>query len=189
MPNKLLLYMTFLDFGNQTDDRKPVYTRSGTAIKQLELNEYQKQRGWQTFDHVRRRTEIVLKNMADNNRMILKVRSLSPHMYNCVGMIFSSRRAWIEIDELQQILNDDNYGKISLEQLDTGDIVIYTKNSVRRHIGLVTHIERERNEIRNIVVLSKWGADGEIEHYLNAVPKGYGDPTEFWSEKVSDVIR
>lgn len=176
--------MTLLDFGSERDDRKPVYTRSGTIIKQLELNDYQIQREWQTLDRVRRRTDANLKSMADRNRRIRKVRSLSPYMYNCVGMIFSSRRAWIEIDELEQILADDFYRKISMAQLDAGDIVIYTRNGTRTHIGLIIFIEREANEIRNIVVLSKWGADGEIEHDLQIVPKGYGFPTEFWSEKI-----
>lgn len=175
--------MTLLDFGSERDDRSPVYTRSGTIIKQLELNDYQIQREWQTFDRVRRRTDANLKSMADRNRRIRKVRSLSPYMYNCVGMIFSSRRAWIEIDELEQILAGDFYRKINMKQLDAGDIVIYTRNGTRTHIGLIIFIEREANEIRNIVVLSKWGADGEIEHDLQIVPKGYGFPTEFWSEK------
>ncbi len=165
----------------------PVYLRSRNEVKQLDYSEYERQRKFQTEKLVQVRTDELLKDLADDHKYIRKLRSVSPFMYNCVGMIFSSRRAWIELDELQQILDEDDYNSIRFEDVCAGDIVIYTKGNSRRHVGLITSVERQGNELRRVLVISKWGADGEIEHELNVVPKGYGEPTEYWSERVKYV--
>jgi hypothetical protein len=45
-------------------------------------------------------------------RMGLTLCSVDDYPHNCVGMIFASRRAWIEIDELYQIFKEDDYTRV-----------------------------------------------------------------------------
>ena len=168
----------------EPDDRKPIYTRSGWKIPQLEFAEYLERLKGQTEPLVRNRTSTLLTALEKKRKQVIGVRSISPYMYNCVGMIFSSRRAWIEIDYLHEILSRDGFSEISKENLDVGDVVVYTK--VRpEHVGLVTYVPRFNSDDERIRVLSKWGKDGEIEHFLDVVPERYGQPSEYWSEKAS----
>src|SRR5258708_165017 len=57
-----------------------------------------------------------------------EIRSASAHLYNCVGMVFASRRVSIAIDEVENILRHDGYRQIPREIVMTGDVVLY-KNS------------------------------------------------------------
>ena len=173
----------------EPDRRKPVYARSGWQIPLPELREFIQLREYQTEPHVRRRTNVLLGAMEKKDKKVLGVRSVSPHMYNCVGMIFSSRRAWIHIDEIYDILTHDGYNEIRFNRIEVGDVVVYTEKRNPEHVGLITHVGRRKGEIENVRVLSKWGKEGEIEHYLNVVPERFGQPSEFWSERVSYVAR
>ena len=175
--------MTFLSF--DVDHRKPVYARSGWEIPQLEYSDFTYHVQSQTATAVQRRTDSVISSL--KNGKIRKVRSLSPHMYNCVGMIFSSRRAWIEVNHIYDVLRNDGYLRVLFGQIDVGDVVIYLKNGSPEHVGVITSIVRKQGAVQDIGVLSKWGKDGEIEHSLYVVPERFGDPIEYWSEKVSNV--
>lgn len=168
----------------EPDIRKPVYTRSGWKIPQLDFAEYLERLKGQTEPLVSNRTSTFLRALEKKKKSIISVRSVSPYMYNCVGMIFSSRRAWIEIDYLHEVLLRDGFTEIPRARLDVGDVVVYTR-SKPVHVGLVTYVPRGTSDIEGIRVLSKWGKDGEIEHFLDVVPERYGQPSEFWSEKTS----
>ena len=37
----------------------------------------------------------------------VNIRSLSTHVYSCVSLLFSSRRAWIDIDHIYDIFRED----------------------------------------------------------------------------------
>jgi len=103
-------------------------------------------------------------------------------------MIFANRRAWIEIDVLDDILKEDGYTKVTLQQLEAGDIVSYAYDRAPAHVGLVTHVDRFEGEVAGVTVLSKWGKDAEILHPMNAVPARFGMPSDFWSERTPHVI-
>ncbi len=173
--------MTLLPFDD--DPRKPVYARSGWEITLPAYAEYLALTEYQTEGDIQRRTDSVINTLAGKNKRILNVRSISPYLYNCVGMVFACRRAWIHIDEIYNILRNDGYVEISFSHVESGDIVVYTRNGKPEHVGLVTFVRRNRITIDSVSVLSKWGKDGEIEHYLNSVPEIFGQPAEFWSEK------
>ena len=103
-------------------------------------------------------------------------------------MIFANRRAWIEIDKLDDILREDGYTKVTLQQLETGDIVSYAYDGVPSHVGLVTAVQRYEGEVASVIILSKWGKDAEILHPMSEVPVMYGMPSDFWSERTPHVI-
>lgn len=170
------------------DERKPVYSRARNEIPQLDFEDYEYFKKQQSESEVQRRTDLDLRNLPDMYLALRKVRSISPFMYNCVGMIFASRRAWIEPEELRLIFCDDKYHEITKEELECGDIVIYTMNNERKHVGLVTSVERTNGEIGPIWVLSKWGMNAEVAHRIDAVPSKYGKPSEYWSEKVPSAF-
>ena len=178
-----------LNFDDALDNRKPVYTREGNVIPQLDFGEYEHRKKQQSVEDVQRRTGLDFRNLPRMYRSLRSVRSVSPFMYNCVGMIFASRRAWIEPDELKLIFCDDKYRKITKDQLECGDIVIYTKGNERTHVGLVTSVQRTDGEKGPIWVLSKWGMNAEIVHRFDVVPAKYGRPSEYWSERVHSVIK
>ena len=178
----------FLYFDDELDRRKPVYTLEGNEIQQLNFQDYEHFMNLQSAKEVQRRTDLDFRNLPQMYISQRKVRSVSPFMYNCVGMVFASRRAWIEPEELKLIFCDDKYREITKDKLECGDIVIYTKGNERKHVGLVTSVQRIGGDIGPIWVLSKWGMNAEVEHLLDVVPLKYGCPSEYWSEKVRDDL-
>lgn len=178
-----------LNFDKELDRRMPVYTRKGNRIPQLEFEDYEYFKRQQSVSDVQRRTNLDFGDLPQMYIALREVRSISPFMYNCVGMIFASRRAWIEPDELKLIFCDDKYREIKKEELECGDIVIYTKGNARTHVGLVTCVEWTDGEIGPIWVLSKWGLNAEVVHRIDVVPTKYGMPCEYWSEKVKNVTK
>ena len=173
--------MTLLIFDNDT--RKPIYARSGALIPQAYHSDILNASIGQTTEAVKRRTDYLLGVMSKKGKRNCVVRSFSSYLYNCVGMIFASRRAWIEINEIYSIFQEDGYHKIKYGDLGVGDIVVYTLEKSPEHVGLVTNVLRKRGEISSVVVLSKWGRDAEVLHPLHVVPASFGSASEFWSEK------
>ena len=113
------------------------------------------------------------------------VRSLSSE-YNCVGMVFGSRRTAIEPELVPRILHEDGYERVPDESdLVTGDVIVYkTDNNQVGHVGVIAHI---RTTIyppsRKITVLSQWGFHGEYLHDINDVDPEYGTRKEFWTDR------
>ena len=115
-----------------------------------------------------------------------KCRSLTS-MYNCVGMVFASRRTAVDCKYLDLILRDDGYSPIPRERIIEGDIVVYRRNAIAQHVGIIYElrdVSLEQNRTRfQTWVLSQWGEDGEYLHELEKVPPIYGSEIEFWSER------
>ncbi len=106
--------------------------------------------------------------------------------YNCMGLVFASRRTWIETDELPTILNDDNCRRLKEnEDVFPGDVVAYTRASGDiTHVGIVLRVEPDiEKATRRITVLSKWGQHGEYVHASEDVPTLLGSPTQLWTER------
>lgn len=175
--------MTLVDFGDDT--RKPIYARSGALIPQVDYGDLLNARIGQTVEDVQRRTDIVLADLSKKGKRVSVVRSYSSCLYNCVGMIFACRRAWIEINEIYHIFQEDGFRKIRYEELGAGDIVVYSSDMSPEHVGLVTTVVRRGGKIEVVEVLSKWGRDAEIVHPLHSVPSTLGIASEYWSEKVA----
>jgi hypothetical protein len=115
-----------------------------------------------------------------------KCRSLTA-LYNCVGLLFASRRTTVDVRHLPMILQDDGYRAVPELGVVEGDIVIYRRNGRISHVGMVLElrdasIRLDRSRIE-IWVLSQWGEDGEYIHKLREVPSIYGDDLQFWSER------
>ncbi len=107
--------MTLLIFDNDT--RKPIYARSGALIPQANHSDVLNASIGQTTEAVKRRTDYLLGVMSKKGKRNCVVRSFSSYLYNCVGMIFASRRAWIEINEIYHIFREDGYRKIKYDAL------------------------------------------------------------------------
>ena len=165
-------------FGRQ----KPIFARNGWEIPQpnpLILEKFQ-----QTEELVRDQTVKLVDDLLRKGKRGLQIRSVSAYPYDCVGMIFANRRAWIDIDHIGDILRCDDYQPVSVDDLVVGDVVVYTLQRKRVHVGLVTQILPSMGNVTNIRVLSKWGKYGEVEHRLEDVPYYLGKPSEYWSERV-----
>lgn len=127
----------------------------------------------------------VAKEMWETAHPSAQARSLTG-VYNCMGMVFATRRTWIDPDELKMILEDDEYRQLSPnEHVVPGDIVVYKDGSgAVSHVGIVSEIRVDlaiaKREVR---VLSQWGRDGEYFHRVNDVPQGLGSPSEFWTDR------
>ena len=104
-----------------------------------------------------------------------------------MGMVFATRRTWIEPEHLSVILQDDDYRQISSEsELIRGDLVVYRDDAGSvSHVGVVaevhTNVELATYEI---TVLSQWGRDGEYFHRADDVSAYLGKPTEYWTDRV-----
>lgn len=123
------------------------------------------------------------------------VKSISPSarccsltaMYNCVGVVFASRRTHVDCEHLDMILQDDGYRLISQKSAIEGDVVVYRKDGIPLHVGIIYELQdlsfaRDGSQIE-LWVLSQWGQDGEYIHKLREVSTLYGDQLEFWTER------
>ncbi len=178
--------MTLLPF--EDDPRTPVYARSGWEIPQVDFSELIEHSEWQSEFFVRNRTDSLLRNLERKEKNIVGIRSISAHMYNCLGMIFASRRAWIETNHLYELLRQDGYNRVSERDIVPGDVVVYGTNLVPTHVGLIMNIHRDGSDIDNLMVLSKWGKEAEILHQADVVPDAYGQPVEYWSERARHAV-
>ncbi len=114
-----------------------------------------------------------------------RLRSISG-TYNCGGLVFASRRTWINTEDLEWISEDDGYYKVvRQDQLRPGDLVVYRDQGEKiTHIGMILASEPKIETASwEITVLSKWGAEGEYRHPLTHVPSAYGRPSDYWSER------
>jgi hypothetical protein len=84
---------------------------------------------------------------------------------NCHGWLFTGGRFLIKGDDVQQILDDNGYGRVS--EPEAGDIVVYRDNSgYISHTGLVRGILDDDT----IIIESKWGVEGTYLHAPEAQP-------------------
>lgn len=166
--------------------RWPVYARSGRELPQPHAVELEMEK--QSEELVRKQTVGLVEAMYRKGKRDLVIRSVSSHMYNCVGMVFANRRTWLEVGSLEWILEQDGYRRVTDRALHAGDIVVYTDGAVPVHVGLVLIVHPPLGNIPNVRVLSKWGKAGEVEHWLRDVPVYLGEPSQFWTEKTPHDI-
>jgi hypothetical protein len=104
-------------------------------------------------------------------------RNVGPcRTFNCHGLTFASRRTWLHgTYEIQMILDDDDYILISVELATAGDIIIYRKNSVIEHSGIVV----QSFDFGDKLVLSKWGPCQEVIHKVRDCPYREHDITYY----------
>jgi len=111
----------------------------------------------------------------------------STAVYNCMGLVFASRRTWVDTSYLEMIFDDDKYTQVEgKDKAKLGDVVVYRshEDSSVCHIGIVMKIEPSvATASFNITVMSKWGAAGEYIHYIEDVPHLLGRPTELWTDR------
>lgn len=112
-----------------------------------------------------------------------ELRSISA-TYNCMGMVFGTRRTCIDVDSLDLVLREDSYQRLdSLNSAKVGDIVVYQNTrGVRTHVGFIIRISAELGG-RRVYILSKWGHDGEYVHEYADVPEIYGRVAEIWTDR------
>ena len=91
--------------------------------------------------------------------------------YNCHGLTFGSRRAWIvKRSCVNTIISDDEYKEIPLANAFPGDVLIYYNNGDLSHSGVVV----ERQALGILRIVSKWGKAGEFVHSMFDCPAIYG---------------
>ena len=123
--------------------------------------------------------------LLQGNHPSAKVRSLSS-VYNCMGMVFASRRTTIQPEHLDMILEDDQYKRLTDDsEVQPGDVVVYRDHSGEvSHVGIVAKVTINlKDEPIQVQVLSQWGADGEYFHLADDVHPGLGSPAEYWTDR------
>lgn len=130
------------------------------------------------------------------------IRREPSRMFNCHGMTFANRRTRVQglgqslvdiIDNtttlLKNILSDDNYREVDLGYLEAGDIVVYRSdvNKSILHTGLVYQVDTPFGDPTTsvLLVLSKWGENGEYLHGLHETPYVDAPDIEFWTERTT----
>lgn len=159
--------------GTKTDSHSiPLVTRKGTRI-----------------DNEQRRPQAPASMKAaiaihTANHPTLKLRSLSSE-YNCVGLVFASRRTFVDIKELSMILREDGFRIVEQQEVQPGDVLVYKDGAGDIvHIAIVLkHDANPKTASWVTKVLSQWGADGEYIHTAEDVAHLLGRPLEFWSER------
>ena len=96
-----------------------------------------------------------------------KRRTLPSNSYNCHGLTFASRRAWVDSTNdmsVNDILDDDIYKKVEMEDVLPGDIAIYINElGATDHSGIVV-VKPTTDTLNRPVIVSKWGRLSEMIH-------------------------
>lgn len=141
----------------------------------------------------------------------LVVRKRPNSEYNCHGLTFLNRRAWLSsVPNVDMILDDDHYDMIEPHNVIIGDIAIYyemlpdMENKTIIHTGVVVGQPEELQLSLNTQlsvysttelerkfpwVLSKWGSWGEYIHRANYGPYMNRKPSKIKGEQDSYIIR
>jgi len=110
-------------------------------------------------------------------------RSLTA-IYDCMGLVFASRRTWIDISLINFILHEDGYHQINITNVELGDIIIYRNINTITHVGIIIEKKPSIEPAKwNIRVMSQWGADGEYIHSSADIPHLYGVDAEYWTDR------
>ncbi|NJL95935.1 MAG: hypothetical protein HC915_20485 [Anaerolineae bacterium] len=87
--------------------------------------------------------------------------------YNCTGMVFASRRTWIDESYVERILRDDGYRLVAhLGDVSKHDVVVYRDQAGQvAQVGMVInkHADLAQGTVE-FTILSKWGRPGEYRH-------------------------
>jgi len=103
-------------------------------------------------------------------------------IYNCFGMAFANRRTWILEDALPLIKEEDGYRSVARPSV--GDVVVYRRAAEIEHVGIAVEVRPiVETGSWEVIVLSKWGAEGEYLHHEDYVPQLLGRPVEYWTER------
>jgi hypothetical protein len=88
--------------------------------------------------------------------------------FNCHGLTFGSRRTWISgSDQIQTILDEDDYATVDAKAALPGDIAIYKKDGQIEHSGIVVE---QGGVLKQPRILSKWAHLHEVIHLPNECP-------------------
>ena len=102
-------------------------------------------------------------------------RTAPTGFYNCHGMTFASRRAWVygEGNIINFILQDDSYEEVPQSVVLPGDIILYfgEGNEGVIHSGVVVEVSQFLRGIYKIY--SKWAQSAEFLHWAHQTPYGY----------------
>lgn len=180
--------MVLLDFSNDTDSHPyPIFARSQWEIPQPPPSHVEEDQ--QNLGDVRDDTCNLIKLLHHSKRQSLVIRSVSQHLYSCVGMVFANRRTWLNPDKLLRILKEDGYTRVTdHSRLSIGDVALYAYKNKPIHVGLVTKVDLGLEQLIDVRVLSKWGYVGEVEHYVHHVPDFCGNFDSYWSEREPDDV-
>ena len=163
-----------LDPGSESDKRSiPLATRKGTFIRNERRDE------WSPED-----LQVGIDNCRGTNPNAV-LRSAT-HKYNCVGMVFASRRTWVEPDYVMQFLEEDEYELLPnlFERAELGDVVVYKKAGKIEHVGIIIErIDHPANATSSFKILSKWGPWAEFIHDPEDVLPSFGKPVEVWTDR------
>lgn len=132
---------------------------------------------------------------------IAQVRKVSPEArlrsltdaYNCFGMALGARRTHIHRN-LDEILQEDGYRRISVQEVEVFDLVVYRSEEGKeaQHVAVVHKIDAVLAELgsktRAIHVVSQWGSLGEYFHLASAVDQvRHGPHLEYWTDRIAYV--
>jgi hypothetical protein len=167
-----------LEEGGQTDRNAiPLYTREKRYIinaRKLETHP----------DIMREKVRFSLSISPE-----VKLRSAT-QVYNCMGMVFASRRTCVDIDSLDLIIADDRYLETrDLSKVKIGDVVVYgvmkpESGETPTHVGVI--VDKTPNIAQagwNVTVMSQWGQDGEYFHPMEAVPPLFGPVIKYLTDR------
>jgi len=101
-------------------------------------------------------------------------------------MVFASRRVWVDPDEVNLFLTDDNYAKLdNLDHAQIGDVAIYkSPEGSIKHVGIIIErkVDIKAAQIQ-FKILSKWSVNPEFIHRPSEVFASYGQLSEIWTDR------
>lgn len=93
--------------------------------------------------------------------------SVASSVYNCHGLTFASKRTRIfDPNDIERMIDEDDYGKVDPSNVRPGDIAIYYSGGDAEHSGIVIEVPADLPKR----ILSKWGIGKEVSHWVSRCP-------------------
>lgn len=106
----------------------------------------------------------------------VQLRTQPTGLFNCHGLSFASRRTCIsDKSAISQIIKDDGYQQVAPHDVLPGDVILYFVDGGAEHSGIVVQGGMAPGMM---LVLSKWGTNGEFIH--GAYNSPYGTDVRFF---------
>lgn len=127
------------------------------------------------------RHKVLLEQLDGHQHKLIKVIKFGDASYNCVGLVFASRRVFVPTNQVDLLLKEDGYLFVNNNSILEGDIAVWRNETggEAQHVGQVVYV-KAINGISCPYILSKWGVEGEFIHPPQLVPSVFGDLIEYY---------
>jgi hypothetical protein len=103
-----------------------------------------------------------------------------------MGYAFGDGKFWIDPNDVENIIKDDNYQRVPVLDMKAGDIVLFGKDKTWKekgnkiyHAEVVSSVKHYNDGTISVKIKGKMGIDAQEEHQFTG-PRAKGESASIW---------